>query len=70
VNPVRFLHVVVTLLGLAAAVGAGYLLIRGPFFGGGLLAPVPLFGALVGVVVGLVLFVWGGTRLLGIGARI
>ena len=69
-NPVRLLVGFVTLLGLAAAVGAGYLVVRGPFFGGGLLAPVPLFGALVGFVVGLVLFVWGGIRLLGIGARI
>jgi len=69
-NPVRFVFAAVTSLGLAVAVGAGFFVVRGPFFGGTLLDPVPLFGALVGFVVGLVLFVWGGTRLLGIGARI
>jgi len=69
-NPVRLFFGLVTALGLAVTVGSGYLVVRGPFFGGGLLDPIPLFAALVAFVAGLVLMVWGATRLFGIGARI
>lgn len=64
-----YAYAAVTVLGLGVALGAGYLLMRGPFFGGGLLEPIPLILALCGFVAGIVAFAWGATRAAGIGSR-
>lgn len=54
----------VTVLGIAAALGAGYLVVDGPFFGGEVMDPVALMGALGAFVVGLVAFALGGSKLM------
>lgn len=64
-----YVYAAVTVLGLAVTLGTGFFLMRGPFFGGGLLEPIPLILALCGFVVGIVAFAWGLTRAAGIGSR-
>ena len=49
--------VLATLVGLAVALGAGYLIVRGPFLGGPLLAPPELMVAVGGFLFGVLL--WG-----------
>ena len=55
---------VIASVGIAASLGGGYLIMSGPFFGGEVMNPVPLMGALVGFVVGLVAFALGGSKLM------
>lgn len=66
---VRLFFVGITLLGLAAMLVMGYLIIRGPFLGGPLLSGVELFGALGGFLVGIIAFTWGGARAVDVGSR-
>jgi len=49
-------------VGLAVALGAGYLIVRGPFLGGSLLAPRPLLATLGAFIVGIVVMAWGITQ--------
>ncbi|MFB6102441.1 MAG: hypothetical protein ABEJ73_07730 [Haloplanus sp.] len=48
--------------GLVVALGAGYLVVRGPFLGGPTLAPRPLLVALGAFIVGISVAAWGATR--------
>lgn len=52
----------VATVGLAVAAVTGYLVVRGPFLGGPLLAPVPLMVATGGFVAGLIVLALGGTK--------
>jgi hypothetical protein len=52
----------VTLVGLSVTLVTGYLIVRGPFLGGRMLAPVPLLEALGAFIVGIVVLTWGGTK--------
>jgi hypothetical protein len=61
-SPIRLVAAAVCGLGLAAALGSGYLVIRGPFLGGPTLAPRPLLVALGAFVVGVAAAAWGGSR--------
>jgi hypothetical protein len=49
-------------VGVAIATGAGFLVVRGPFLGGELLAPKWLLVALGAFVVGVTVAAWGVTR--------
>ncbi|SDZ75545.1 hypothetical protein SAMN04488065_0060 [Haloplanus vescus] len=49
-------------VGLAVALGAGYLIVRGPFLDGATLAPRPLLAALGAFIVGVAIAAWGLTR--------
>ena len=53
---------VVGAVGLAVSLGAGYLVVRGPFFGGPTLAPRPLLATLAVFIVGVAVFAWGSTQ--------
>lgn len=52
-----------TVLGVATISTTGYLILRGPFFDGPALAPTHLMVALGGFVLGIIVFVWGATRM-------
>ncbi|MFB6122358.1 MAG: hypothetical protein ABEJ78_02725 [Haloferacaceae archaeon] len=52
----------VTLVGLAVTATSGYLVVRGPFLDGPMLAPLSLLTALGAFVVGIVVLAWGGTK--------
>ena len=67
---VTALFLAVTLVGAATALGAGYLVVRGPFLGGPALDPVPLFAALGGFLVGIVVTTWAAVRAFDVGARV
>jgi hypothetical protein len=60
----------VTVVGLSITLGAGYLIVRGPFLGGAALEPVPLLGTLGVFVVGIIVLTWGMTKFAGVGARV
>jgi hypothetical protein len=60
----------VTAVGVAVTLGAGYLVVRGPFLGGAALEPMPLLGTLGVFVVGIVVLTWGLTKFAGVGARV
>ena len=49
-------------VGLVGALGAGYLVVRGPFLGGPTLAPRALLATLGVFVVGITVAAWGLTR--------
>lgn len=49
-------------VGLAVTLGSGYLIVRGPFLGGPILAPRPLLATLAVFVVGVAVFAWGITQ--------
>lgn len=49
-------------IGLVVALGAGYLIVRGPFLGGPMLAPAPLLATLGAFIVGIVVMAWGLTQ--------
>jgi hypothetical protein len=49
-------------VGLFGALGAGYLVVRGPFLGGPTLAPRALLATLGVFVVGITVAAWGLTR--------
>jgi hypothetical protein len=53
----------VTLVALTATLGAGYLVVRGPFLGGPLLAPTRLLVATGAFVLGLVALALGGSKI-------
>jgi hypothetical protein len=55
---------VIATVGIAATLGGGYLIMNGPFFGGEVMDPVSLMGALAGFVIGLVAFALGGSKLM------
>jgi hypothetical protein len=59
---VRLLAGVVGAVGLVIALGAGYLVVRGPFLGGPTLAPRGLVATLGAFVVGIAVAAWGTTR--------
>jgi len=59
--PARIAGVVGT-VGLVVTLGAGYLVVRGPFLGGPTLAPRPLLATLAVFIVGVAVFAWGATQ--------
>lgn len=59
-------RVLATVLGVAAIATTGYLILRGPFFDGPTLEPTHLMVALGGFVVGIIVFVWGATRMVDV----
>jgi hypothetical protein len=59
---VKLVAGVVGALGLVVTLGAGYLVVRGPFLGGPTLAPRPLLATLGAFVVGVTVAAWGATR--------
>ena len=70
VGVVTSLFLAVSLVGAAATLGTGYLVVRGPFLGGPTLDPVPLFAVLGGFVVGIVVTTWAAVRAVDVGARL
>ena len=69
VDPLSLFFLTVTSVGLVVTAFTAYLVMRGPFFGGGTLEPVPLLGSLFGFMVGIILLCWGGAKAYGVGAR-
>jgi hypothetical protein len=61
-SPIRAFAGAVCAVGLVVALGAGYLVVRGPFLGGPTLAPRPLLVALGAFIVGVAATAWGGTK--------
>lgn len=59
---IRIVAMAVGAVGLGVALGSGYLVIRGPFFGGPMLAPRPLLLALGAFIVGIAVMAWGLTQ--------
>ena len=59
---VKLVAGIVGVLGLVVTLGAGYLVVRGPFLGGPTLAPRPLLATLGAFVVGVTVAAWGATR--------
>jgi hypothetical protein len=53
---------VVGAVGLVVSLGAGYLVVRGPFLGGPTLASRPLLATLTVFIVGVAVFAWGITQ--------
>lgn len=49
-------------VGLAVTLGAGYLVVRGPFLGGPTLEPPALLAMLGAFVIGITVAAWGATR--------
>lgn len=49
-------------VGLVVAVGAAYLIVRGPFLGGPTLAPKSLLATLGAFIVGVTVMAWGSTQ--------
>lgn len=49
-------------VGVAVALGAGYLIVRGPFLGGPTLSPRPLLATLGVFIVGVAVMAWGITQ--------
>jgi hypothetical protein len=49
-------------VGVAVALGAGYLIVRGPFLGGPTLGPRPLLATLGAFIVGVAVMAWGVTQ--------
>ena len=70
VDPVGLFFLTVTAIGLAITAATGFLVVRGPFFGGPTLEPLPLLAALGGFIVGIVVLSWGGAKAFGVGARV
>lgn len=66
----KLLSGLVALFGLGVTLFGGWMLVRGPFFGGQTLEPVPMFAALTAFLVGIVVFFRGLVRWAGIGARL
>ncbi|UPV75499.1 hypothetical protein M0R89_05380 [Halorussus limi] len=56
--------------GLAVSLLGGWMLVRGPFFGGPSLESIPMVAALTAFLVGVVIFFRGLVRWAGVGARI
>jgi hypothetical protein len=67
IGVVRLFLTVVSSIGLGLALGAAFLIVRGPFLGGPALDPFPMMGALAAFIVGIVVTSWGTTRMFGIG---
>ncbi|MFB6106512.1 MAG: hypothetical protein ABEJ70_06030 [Halobacteriaceae archaeon] len=60
----------VTAVGAASLLATGYLIVRGPFLGGPVLAPTQVLVALGVLFVALFVTVWAGSRLAGVGSRV
>jgi hypothetical protein len=58
------------LVGLAVTLGAGWLLVRGPFFGGPMLDQSTMLAAVGALILGVIVSGWGAVRFVGIGARL
>ena len=58
------------ILGLFATTTSGWLLVRGPFFGGATVNSETMMAAIGAFLIGIVLFGWGSVRWSDIGARI
>ncbi|MFB6111135.1 MAG: hypothetical protein ABEJ35_01215 [Halobacteriaceae archaeon] len=56
-------------LGLGLAMGTGYLILRGPFFGAPLLEPLALMVAVGGFFAGVFLFSFAAARFVNVGMR-
>lgn len=56
-------------LGLGLALGTGYLIMRGPFFGGPLLQPTALMVSVGGFFAGVFLFTWAAAKFIDVGMR-
>ncbi|MFB6129501.1 MAG: hypothetical protein ABEJ28_01615 [Salinigranum sp.] len=69
IDPFSLFFLTVTSIGLVVTVFTAYLVMRGPFFGGSTLKPVPLLGALFGFMIGIILLSWGSAKAYGVGAR-
>jgi hypothetical protein len=65
--PVRVVFGTVGVVGLAATLVAGYLIVRGPFLGGPVLPPRTLMVTLGGFLAGILLTLWGGSKAIGVG---
>ncbi|WP_276299731.1 hypothetical protein [Halorussus lipolyticus] len=66
----KLLGGITALFGLGVTTFGGWMLIRGPFFGGPALEAVPMVAALTAFLVGVVIFFRGLVRWAGVGARI
>ena len=66
----KLLGGVTAAFGLAVSLFGGWMLVRGPFFGGPSLESVPMVAALTAFLVGVVIFFRGFVRWAGVGARI
>jgi len=62
ISIVRLVAGITGAVGLVLALGAGYLIVRGPFLGGPTLAPIPLLATLGVFIVGVVVMAWGLTQ--------
>ena len=69
VGVVTALFLAVALAGAATTLATGYLVVRGPFLGGSTLEPMPLFAALGGFLVGIVVTTWAAVRAADVGTR-
>ena len=69
VGVVTALFLTVALAGATTTLATGYLVVRGPFLGGPALEPMPLFAALGGFLVGIVVTTWAATRAANVGSR-
>ena len=63
------LFLAVALAGAATTLATGYLVVRGPFLDGPVLEPMPLFTALGGFLVGIVVTTWAAVRASNVGSR-
>ena len=69
VGVVAALFLAVALAGATTTLATGYLVVRGPFLGGPALEPMPLFAALGGFLVGIVVTTWAAVRSANVGSR-
>ena len=69
VGVVTALFLAVALAGATTALATGYLVVRGPFLDGPALEPMPLFAALGGFLVGIVVTTWAAVRAADVGSR-
>ena len=65
-RPVLVFWLFATAVGLVVCLGAGYLVVRGPFLGEALLSPVPLMVATGAFVAGIIGFALGATKVVRI----
>ncbi|MFB6156688.1 MAG: hypothetical protein ABEJ34_02465 [Haloferacaceae archaeon] len=68
-RPRLVLWSLVAAVGAAVAGVAGFFVVRGPFLGGPVLAPVPLMVATGGFVAGVIALALGGTKVARLVAR-
>lgn len=61
---------VAALLGALSAGVGGWLLVRGPFFGGQTLESTAMVVALISCLIGVIVVCWGMVQWVGVGARL